>query len=144
MQIQLQEVLQRVLNKIKDLYYRLGLIADYPVEVGTSGVWEYEKWASGKATCRALFSTNVTKWTAWGTVYEGSPIIQRQTFPAGLFIDDDVIFHVMGDGLSGIMGVETLYKTTATQTPQLYPLRPGTASSVTIYIGVEAIGRWWK
>ena len=31
---------------------------DYIVERGTEGVWYYEKWSSGKAECRTVFSKN--------------------------------------------------------------------------------------
>jgi len=38
-------------QRIKALEYKLGLIADYTVEVGQSGIWTYEKKASGIAKC---------------------------------------------------------------------------------------------
>lgn len=31
---------------------------DYIVERGTEGIWTYEKWNSGKAECRTVFSKN--------------------------------------------------------------------------------------
>lgn len=36
---------------LKEICYRLNLIADYVVEQGTTGVWIYQKWNSGWAEC---------------------------------------------------------------------------------------------
>lgn len=41
----------RLANFLKSIALKLGLIADYVVEQGTSGIWTYEKWNSGKAVC---------------------------------------------------------------------------------------------
>jgi len=38
-------------QRIDQLAYNYGLIADYVVEYGTSGIWTYRKWASGIAEC---------------------------------------------------------------------------------------------
>lgn len=50
-------------KRIRDLlfpaFHKLGLISDYVVEQGESGIWTYRKWNSGVAEC----------WTTWqGTV----------------------------------------------------------------------------
>ena len=36
---------------LKEICYRLGLIADYVVEQGETGEWAWRKWNSGKAEC---------------------------------------------------------------------------------------------
>ena len=36
-----------VIQCLKDIAYKLGLIADYVVETGTSGIWVYQKFHSG-------------------------------------------------------------------------------------------------
>lgn len=38
-------------QRIDQLAYNYGLIADYVVDYGTSGIWTYRKWASGIAEC---------------------------------------------------------------------------------------------
>lgn len=40
-----------------DLMLKGGRVGDFPIESGTSGIWKYEKWASGKAECRATISS---------------------------------------------------------------------------------------
>lgn len=134
MQIHLQEILKRIL-------YKFNLIADYVIEYGTDGIWAYEKCASGKAACSGVVSVSVTAWTAWGYSYEGNPVGQ-QAFPIGLFTNDKITFHVTGSYPGGLLGVETMYTVTATKTPVMYPLRPTGGGTGTIYLGMEAIGRW--
>ena len=36
---------------LKEICYKLNLVADYVVEQGTSGIWTYRKWNSGIAEC---------------------------------------------------------------------------------------------
>lgn len=45
------ELLKSLIIKVKDITYKLGLISDYVVEWGTSGIWIYRKWNSGIAEC---------------------------------------------------------------------------------------------
>ena len=45
------ELLTLLINKVKDIAYKVGLIADYVVEQGTSGSWVYRKYNSGIAEC---------------------------------------------------------------------------------------------
>ena len=41
-------ILRSLILKVKELSNKLGLIADYVVEQGTSGVFSWEKWNGGK------------------------------------------------------------------------------------------------
>ena len=57
------ELLTLLANKVKDIAYKIGLIADYVTEYGTSGVWSYRKYKSGYCECwtpitQVLTSTN--------------------------------------------------------------------------------------
>lgn len=55
-----------VIQCLRDIAYKLGLIADYVVETGTDGIWTYRKWASGIAECWGGGSlTNGTYATTW-------------------------------------------------------------------------------
>ena len=47
----MKELLTGIINKIQQIAEKLGLIADYVVEQGTSGTWTYRKWNSGIAEC---------------------------------------------------------------------------------------------
>jgi hypothetical protein len=43
----------------KDVYIGDNKVVDFLIERGTSGIWTYEKWASGKAVCWAKIPYNV-------------------------------------------------------------------------------------
>lgn len=57
---------------------------DYIVEKGTSGIWTYEKWNSGKAVCWGTYTLNTAVNTQWdGNVYIGSASVDRINYPFG-------------------------------------------------------------
>lgn len=91
-------LLKPLITKVREIAYRQGLIADYVIEQGTIGIWEYEKWNSGKAKC-------------WGTDYNHTSINQEigydflsnqktTYFPEGLFVEAPRCF-VANDGIHG-------------------------------------------
>lgn len=45
------DLLKSLTIKVKDIAYKLGLIADFVVEQGISDIWTYKKWNSGIAEC---------------------------------------------------------------------------------------------
>lgn len=47
-----------VARKVKDIATKLGLIDDYVVERGTSGIWTWRKWSSGVVEAEATHSRN--------------------------------------------------------------------------------------
>ncbi len=49
----------RIFTILKKMAQKLGLISDYVVETGTSGIWAYRKWASGTAECWGRWSGNL-------------------------------------------------------------------------------------
>ena len=71
----------RLANFLKSMALKLGLIADYVVEQGTSGIWTYEKWNSGKIRMTGRTSTTIyaLSWTAVGNVFYAT--IESRNFP---------------------------------------------------------------
>lgn len=62
-------------------------VADYVVERGTSGIWTYEKWASGKSECWGTWIGALTDYEN----YNGFHFYQQQVaFPEGLFAGNPV------------------------------------------------------
>lgn len=53
--------------------------ADFIIQRGTSGVWTYEKWNSGKAVCYGQYDSTIT-------VNPGSNTQYKVALPAGLFV----------------------------------------------------------
>ena len=65
-----------VARKVKDIATKLGLIDDYIVERGTSGIWTYRKWNSGVYEAWGNTTKSITfSGAAWNMGYAGA----RQT-----------------------------------------------------------------
>lgn len=127
----------RVFTLLKDICLKLGLIADYVVETGTSDIWNYRKWASGTAEC-------------WGNAYK-SALALSKTSGYGYYYD--TLYLNLPAGLFKSVGYANAASvgSTGLVTPSMYNL---TTASVgmrvwgstnftwTGYIHVHARGRW--
>ena len=96
----------RLANFLKSMALKLGLIADYVVEQGTSGIWTYKKWASGEAELRATFVTTTAYaiTTAYGNVYRyNEPFTIAFSGVPFSFVDYDtdseIFVTIKGDGM---------------------------------------------
>lgn len=59
-----------------------GIAQDYIVESGKSGIWTYEKWASGKALCWGVYTHNTSVNSLWQNgVYTGDNSTSRINYP---------------------------------------------------------------
>ena len=59
--------------------------ADYVVEEGTSGIWTYRKWSSGKVDCWGSASSSSLTWYAYPTgLYYNSPAL-TVTYPFAIY-----------------------------------------------------------
>lgn len=122
--------------------YKLGLIADYVVEYGTSGIWTYRKWASGIAECWGVITTTITHWDAWSGLYEGKPV-SKASFPTGLFIDTPVITATMDSKGQGLITTEVYLSASKDGTQEFYPVRPSAGqTNKELLVSVMAKGLW--
>lgn len=128
-------------KRLRDLLYpalqKLGLISDYIVEQGTSGIWHYEKWASGKAKLTGKNTYSSATFTATGNVYYRN--LPSINFPANLFIDNPYCVNVtpyMGN--VGAAEVGSVSKSAIIVTVVSAVSR---ARSVTVYFSIEG---YWK
>lgn len=60
-------------------------VVDFVVEQGTSGIWEYRKWYSGKVECWGRSRASVSISTKWESIYYGT--VEAVAFPVGLFTE---------------------------------------------------------
>ena len=78
----IKNLVMNLLQRVKALEYKLGLIADYVVETGTSGIWTYEKWQSGKAECWGSQTDTISSvgvsWASPIYIYSG---LSRPSYP---------------------------------------------------------------
>lgn len=118
-------------------------LADFVIERGVSGIWTYEKWASGKAVCYGTYSGSITLNTAQNSMYystiNGG---NRIDYPSGLFNSIPKEYYSMHN--SGVFcWIETGSRNTQTQTG-LYRVLRETKSTTkyTIYLDFYVVGRW--
>ena len=130
----------------EDVTIRDGKVSDFPVEVGTSGIWTYRKWHSGIAECWGEGTFNISGWNKWGVLYESSTTYQA-TYPSGLFVSTPVttvsVSRIAWEPTRiGTCGLEVFDSATKTTTPNYYALRPSEGAAGTIYLAIVARGRW--
>lgn len=67
----------------KGINFTNGIVADFVTEQGTSGIWEYRKWHSGKVECWGKWLIGVLLTNQWGSLYCSR--VDAYPFPSGLF-----------------------------------------------------------
>lgn len=119
-----------------------GTTADRIVEIGTSGIWTYRKFASGIAECWGAQSySNIAITTAWGSVYESAG--QKLTFPAGLFTAAPEYCSITyGGGSSAALSIEPYGLPTKAETQTFCLTRAAAATITNARVLVHAIGKW--
>ena len=68
----------------KGINFTNGIVADFVIEQGTSGIWEYRKWYSGKVECWGKWAIGMYINNAWGTSLYYTKL-DAHSFPSGLF-----------------------------------------------------------
>ena len=115
-------------------------VADFIIEQGTSGIWTYEKWASGKMVCWGKEAYTVSFPNTWGGLYETNKI-EGETYPIE-FAEKPVSIITVQDGCACWL-VPDASQGTATKTCDFYLERASaTTSSVGVGISFYIIGKW--
>ena len=127
-----------VIQCLKDIAYKLGLIADYVVETKTSGLWDYTRWNSGRVEMtyagEATFGNGYSRRylpTGWKLAFDPDGIKAPRIFVTeryigtnrsadGVFTADDI----------GQVSNDDRY------TFVVYGRRAGAAIATTIYIDI--------
>lgn len=111
------------------------ILADYPVEVGTTGVWRYRKWNSGTAECwlGSAQTYTVTPYNLMGGYYGNKKI----SLPAGLFYNTPI--GVCNGRLGTGLGFGHL--NLSAETCDVYILGNQNSTSMTV-LGIDLKGRW--
>lgn len=117
-------------------------MTDFIVEQGTSGVWTYEKWKSGKAVCWGVvenLSVDVTE--TWGSIFVANNAIVAQSYP---FTFKEVptvqATPVITKGGNYILFTGSTVGTT-TKTPSFGAMR-GSSASIGVKVYFTATGKW--
>ena len=116
-------------------------LADFVIQQGTSGIWNYRKWKSGTAECWGQYSFTTAISTAWGVLYE-SGAIALPNFPFTFAEIPHV--HISTENSNYAMFVErgsSSSWSTTTNPGKIFAVRPNTVPSATYKISIYAIGK---
>ena len=116
-------------------------LADFVIQQGTSGIWNYRKWKSGTAECWGQYSFTTAISTAWGVFYE-SGAIALPNFPFTFAEIPHV--HISTENSNYAMFVErgsSSSWSTTTNPGKIFAVRPNTVPSATYKVSIYAIGK---
>jgi hypothetical protein len=123
---------------------KINAVADYIQETGTSGIWTYEKWASGKAVCRGVHNLSIAagSFSTIGNIYSVGGYTVN--FPSGFFTSAPLIFMNIGvcSLSSVVIWLGHRYSPTATEARIQLFRASQLNSDCTLGINVSAVGRW--
>lgn len=114
-------------------------VADRVVEEGTSGIWSYRKWYSGKAECWGKQQYTVDVTSAWGTLFE-SPTM-RESFITGFFVDTPIT-TLSVEPLAYAVMLEYAESGNKDRTPVFCAVRPKSQAGVSFNVIYHAHGKW--
>ena len=129
----------RIFTLLKKAFTKLGLISDYVVEQGTSGIWTYRKWNSGgiKLIGHEQFVSGT--WAGGSVLYYG--VYRYVSLPSIVKTAEFVSFSPESAGGGVIM--PGLQQCTDDGRVYVYYLRAyGGNGSVTINHSIYVIGTW--
>ena len=129
-----------------NLRYKGQILVDFVIENGTSGVWTYRKWYSGKAECWCTYASTVNSnaWTAWGSSYYAPVLAEKAIYFPFTFTSVPQVYKELGN-VSGSMLLINGWNSTTTTTYMgavygLRPVAPTSACYADLYLYV--IGNW--
>ena len=131
----MKELFTNIINKIQQIAEKLGLIADYVVEQGTSGIWTYRKWNSGIAECWGHCTGSYSITTQTGSLFYCSDTV---ALPSGLFSELTAI-NINARSNYGV--VASVNNDTSLSRIGFY-LQCATSASTYCYVFFSIKGRW--
>lgn len=126
----------KLFNILKEICYRLNLIADYVVEQGISGNWTYRKWNSGVSECWGRHSVTLNVNISWGGTYYG--VASAIAFPSGLFKSNPKAEFQVENGNLWL----ATYAPVASATDAIYLISSAINNNCHAYIVIHAKGEW--
>lgn len=115
---------------------------DYVVETDSADGWTWQKFNSGVCYCFGDFAkSGVSMTNQEGAAYFSTTSYQ-ETFPAGLFTDVKACFITISPGTAGVSGIEIMPGLSTSTTHSYYPYRLESASTMSMWVMVFAVGFW--
>ena len=130
---------ENMLDVAWDIKYKGGIIGDFIVEQGTSGIWTYRKWHSGIAECwGATNEKTISVADPYGAAYY-YPDVVSELFPDGLFAAAPTGVSVQNYATMGLIGC---YIPSLTQHGIGFFVSSLTAGTFNLRFTIHAAGRW--
>lgn len=135
---ELQKKVDEALSELQEFYEEAEQILDsigqdYVVERGTSGIWTYEKWVSGKAVCWGCTETATIDYSVNSTAF--------CELPSGLFITSPSFVSVNSLSSGGLI-TNSIYELTASVVSWFTVDHTTEPTSREVKFMVEVIGVW--
>ena len=128
---------ERMAARNSNFQYRENIV--YIVESGTSGIWYYRKWSDSTAECWGSYNLTISINSNFGD-YHYYGVIAEQNFPTGLFVETPHTILSVTDDNGNIFGIKR--HSNKYTTGAMYALSPVSSDSETVYVDIEAKGRW--
>ena len=114
-------------------------VVDYVVEEGTSGIWTYRKWASGRYECVGYTTATVSVSTSSGSIYRSS-LAYTMTLP---FTPTSILYGDIRPNTSSYMMWSAMISFDASNSLMTcYFLSSSSFSDLSINIRAYAMGMW--
>ena len=120
-------------------------LRDWVVAEGTSGIWYYRKWASGRAECFGRVTKSTIFDTAFGSMYLSTPRLNSSAYPI-TFTEAPMVmasaFIASGLTVYSAYVCDTGVSLTS-NAPAVYAIRPSKKTDyIDVTYNIYAIGRW--
>jgi len=121
--------------------------ADYIIESGSSGVWEYQKYNSGRLEISGnLYVSRKAISTAFGSMYRSGEVYTPASFPYPIPFLKSPVFtadFITDSNIPALAWINSTYNKNSTTLPcSMYLVRPDAKSGCSGYISIRASGRW--
>ncbi len=108
---------------------------DYVIDQGTSGIWKYTRWASGKVEAVGKVTVNTAVSSAWGSIYASGPLYGAAAQLPFTFKEKPYVTACLDGSLAGAWLIASGSSSGATKSSAgLYEICRGTSSTAKDYV----------
>lgn len=118
----------------------VGMMSDFVIDEGKSGIWSYRKWYSGKAECWCYKSEEMWPQTAWGSCYYDSVKKGGHAYP--FKFAEYPTFTITLTESNGNVFPLVLSDDTLESLPHFYGASFAQYTELTVYEYIHVMGRW--
>ena len=114
-------------------------MTDHVVAQGSAGVWNYRKWASGRAECWGVAELQSGVWNGSSNLYY---VVKRFSVPSGIFADIPTVSLTVRSTSGAIVAPATTEPVSKTEVSTMLVRFYGGTDDIAVTMSVYAYGRW--